>query len=182
MDKIFIPLLAMVVVVLQTTLIPQIAIAGIAPDLIFLFVIFLALQRQTTIGIWFAFCLGLLQDISGGGILGLNALLLLGLAYLALYLRQKFFQENFISQILIILLFTILHQFLAFFWLNTLLHTQFVFGQCITRALGMSLYHAVVGPVVFVGLRQFIRNDELHRNLIKTSGGRSHLSGPERMG
>ena len=182
MDRIFIPVFAMMAVILQTTLVPQIAIAGIAPDLIFLLVIYLSLQRQTLIGIWTAFFLGLLQDVAGGGILGLNAMLLLGLAYLALYLRQKFFQENFVSQILIILLFTFLHQFLAFFWLNILLHTHFEFGRWITQALGMSLYHVVVGPVVFVGLGRFIRNNELHRNLIKNQGRRSHLYKPGRRG
>jgi len=182
MDRILVLLLALLAVVLQTTLVPNLTVAGIAPDLVFLLVIFLALQRLTTLGIWTAFCVGLLQDIAGGGILGLNALLLLGLAYLAVYLRRKFFQENFISQILIVVLFTFLHQFLAFFWMNTLLETSFELRQWIIRALGMGLYHAIIAPVIFKGLQRLIRNDEIARNLINSRRGRSWFSGMRRMG
>ncbi|MBN1594365.1 rod shape-determining protein MreD [candidate division FCPU426 bacterium] len=164
MERIWLTVFALTAVVLQTTLVPVVAVGGIAPDLVFLLVIFLALQRQSTLGIWAAFILGLLQDIGGGGLIGLQAMLLLTLAYLAVYLRKKFFQENYLSQILIIVLFTFLHQFLTFFWMNTLLDTGFAFNRWLLMALGMSIYHCLVGPLLFRGLGYFIHSQELPRH------------------
>ncbi|MCD4814512.1 rod shape-determining protein MreD [bacterium] len=183
MDRFFIPLIGFCLVLLQTTLAGYVRIGEVAPDGVFLFVVFLALYRQNTAGLWAAFVFGLFQDVAGGGILGLNALLLLGITYLALYLRQKFFQENLVSQITIVMLFTFLHQFFTFFWMNTLLETQFHIGQWVGNALGMALYHAVMAPFVFMLFKKIIPDKNVARNFIGgQGGGRSHFSNTTRTG
>lgn len=176
MSRVLLILVALLAVVAQTTLVPALSVGSAAPDLVFLLVIFIALRRQTTLGLWMAFSLGLLQDIAGGGLLGLNALVLLGLVYLAMYLRQKFFQENLVSQVLVLLLFTLLQQFLTFFWLNTLLDTNFPFALWPRRALTMGLIHALLGPLLFWGLRGLIKDEEGARNILTPPGPPSHLS------
>ncbi len=176
MNRVLLVLVAVLAVVAQTTLVPVLNVAGVAPDLVFLLVIFIALRRQTTLGLWMAFGLGLLQDVAGGGLLGQNALVLLGVAYLAMYLRRKFFQENLVSQVLVLLLFTLLQQFLSFFWLNTLLETGFPFSLWPRRALTMGIMHAVLGPFLFWGLRGLIKDEDGARNIVSSPGPPSHLS------
>ena len=62
-----------VVLVIQTTMLPKIAILGIYPDLVFLTLFVLALQNGVMGGIWGGFVVGLLIDVFSGGLLGTNA-------------------------------------------------------------------------------------------------------------
>ncbi|MEW6517594.1 MAG: rod shape-determining protein MreD [candidate division FCPU426 bacterium] len=156
MSVVLIALFTLLAVVLQTTWVHALSIAGLGPDLVLLWVLYVALRRQTTLGLWVAFSAGLLQDIAAGGRMGFNAFLLLGVAYVALYLRRRFVQDNFISQLLIVLGFTWLHQFLALFWLNTLLGASLPFGIWLGRAAGLSLFQALLGPWLYLGLDQWL--------------------------
>lgn len=150
----------------QTTLLPHLEVAGIAPDLIFLMVVFLALQKTNTISLWSAFGIGLFQDTAGGGPMGLNALILVGLAYMISYLRKKYFKENFLAQVIIVLTFTLLHQFLTFFWMNTLMNTSFNFVHWIGEALILSCLHAMIAPFLFAWLAGFIHGENINQHLI----------------
>lgn len=166
MKRCLIPLLALLMVILQTTVMPYLAIGEAAPDLVFLLVVFLAVQRSSTLGIWTAFGAGLLQDIAAGSPLGLNAVLLTSLAYLAGQVHRKLFKDNVSAQVLIVVLFTWLHQFLVFFWLNTVMATSFGLGKWILRAFGMSIFHAVLAPGLFYWWRRWIRGENIYRYLI----------------
>ncbi len=166
MKHCLLPLLALLMVILQTTVMPYLAIGEAAPDLVFLLVVFLAMQRSTTVGIWTAFGAGLLQDIAAGGPLGLNAVLLIGLAYLAGQARRKLFKDNVAAQVFIVVMFTWLHQFLAFFWMNTVMATTFGLEKWALRAFGMSIFHAVLAPGLFSWWRRWIKGENIYRFLI----------------
>lgn len=159
-------LAAVASVVLQTTLMPYLSLGGTAPNLILLMVIFISLQRGTTLGMWMAFGLGLLQDGAGGGPLGLNASTLLGVAYLVGLMRTKLFKENIPAQVLIVVVLTFFHQFLVFYWMNTLLDASFLLGDWFRRSLIMSAYHAWLGPLLFHGLARWIPGDDVYQYLI----------------
>ncbi len=166
MEKIWIPLLAFLAVLLQTTVLYSWRIAGLAPDLVFLVVIFLALQKPNTVGLWIAFAVGLFEDVAGGGPLGMNALVLVGLAYLVGHLRKQFFKENYTSQMLIVLIFTMAHQFLMFFWMNTMMNMQFPLFSWVGRALLLSLIHALLAPALFSWLSRMVPGDDIYKHLV----------------
>lgn len=170
MDRFLIPLTVLLCAILQTTVVPAVAAAGAAPDLVFLLVVFFSLQRRTTLGLWTAFWAGMLQDAGGGGPLGLNASILLGISYLVGLLRTKLFKENLSAQVAITVLLTFIHQFLMFYWMNTILDAEYSLGAWTGRALIMSLYHAVLGPLLYKGLGNWIRGEDVYQNLI---GGRN---------
>jgi rod shape-determining protein MreD len=165
-ERIGIVLVALVAVVAQTTLIPVLTVTGVAPDLVFLLVVFFALQRGTTLGLWMGFSLGVLQDVAGGGPLGLNGLILLGVAYLVGRLRTRLFKENLPAQILIVLILTWFHQFLMFFCMNTVLEAEFTVRDWLHRSLIMGLYHALIGPLLYRWLATWIQGDDVYRHLI----------------
>jgi rod shape-determining protein MreD len=153
-------------VVLQTTWVPLLAVGGAAPDLVFLLVIFFVLQRRTTLGIWSAFLLGLCQDVAGGTPLGFHALILLAVAFLVGLLRTKLFKENTTAQVLILVVLTFAQQFLVFYWLNTLLGASLGLGRWAARAGSMSIYHVVLGPLLFRLLGRWIPGEDVYRHLI----------------
>lgn len=165
-DRVLLPLLAFAAVLLQTTLLPVFFGFGGAPDLVFLLVVFLAMQRETTLGVWSAFWMGLLQDLAGGGPLGLNALILLAVAYGVGRLRTTLFKENLPAQILILVLLTALQQFLMFYWMNTVLGNDFGLGAWAGRAASMCLFHALLGPLLFRVLGRWIPGENVYQNLI----------------
>lgn len=60
--------------VVQSTLVAEFPIAGVTPDLPLVLVALLALARGPEVGLFTGFCLGLLQDGIGGGLVGVQAL------------------------------------------------------------------------------------------------------------
>jgi rod shape-determining protein MreD len=64
----------LVVLVLQSTVVYRIEIAGIRPDLLVGFVVYFAWMRGPVAGTIAGFTVGLLQDLDAPGPLGLNAL------------------------------------------------------------------------------------------------------------
>jgi rod shape-determining protein MreD len=63
----------LVVLVLQATLLYRVEIAGIRPDLLVAFVVYIAWMRGPVAGTLAGFAVGLLQDLDAAGPLGLNA-------------------------------------------------------------------------------------------------------------
>jgi rod shape-determining protein MreD len=159
-------LLALFAVVFQTTLVPAMPGSGAMLDLVFLLVVFFSLQRSTTLGIWMGFILGLVQDAAAGGPLGLNAVALLGVAYLVGLMRARLFKENFPAQVLIVVALTFFHQFLMFYWLNTVMGASFGVGDWLHRSAVMGCFHALVGPWLFRWLATWIAGDDVYQHLI----------------
>ena len=60
--------------VAHATLTPMISVAGVTPDLPLIMVILLALRRGPELGCVAGFVTGLLQDATGGGLIGVQAL------------------------------------------------------------------------------------------------------------
>jgi rod shape-determining protein MreD len=158
--------MGLLAVLLQTTLVPALPGAGAYLDLVFLLVVFFALQRGTTLGVWMGFTLGLVQDAAGGGPLGLNATALLGVAYLVGLMRARLFKENYPAQVLIVVALTFFHQFLMFYWLNTVMDASFGVGDWLHRSFVMGFFHGLAGPFLFRWLATWIAGDDVYQHLI----------------
>ena len=88
--------ISLLLVILQTTIIPFASIANITPDLLVIWVIYIAIQHGQIPGTIAGFIIGLLVDLLGGQFIGLTALSKTIAGFLAGY----FFNENKIEQIL----------------------------------------------------------------------------------
>jgi rod shape-determining protein MreD len=88
--------LSLVVLLLQTTAVPQIAIFTIIPDLVLIWVVYVAITRGQIAAMTTGFFLGLLLDVVSGGdsMLGLSALT----KSLAGFFAGYSFNENKIAQ------------------------------------------------------------------------------------
>jgi rod shape-determining protein MreD len=67
-------LLFLIGVLLQTTMMPQLAIAGVYPDAVVILIVILSLDHGRLSGIWGGFFIGLLLDVYSPGLLGQQAL------------------------------------------------------------------------------------------------------------
>ncbi|MCX7984504.1 MAG: rod shape-determining protein MreD [Bacteroidetes bacterium] len=110
--------IALSLIVMQTTIIPLFAIELYVPDVVLLWVVYIALrfgQIEATIG---GFCSGFLQDILAGQLLGLSALVKTITGFVAGY----FYNENTFEQTMttlrytmIVFVLSLLHNGLYFF-------------------------------------------------------------------
>ena len=112
-------LLSIVIFVLQTTVVRFLAIQGIVPDIVLLWIITLAIRRGQITATIAGFLLGLALDLISGpdGVLGLSALTKTVAGFLAGY----FFNENKVLQtlggyqlLLITALVALIHNLLYF--------------------------------------------------------------------
>jgi rod shape-determining protein MreD len=60
--------------VAQSSVVPMVSVAGVTPDLPLVLTVFAALGRGPEVGCLVGFFAGLLQDIAGGGLIGVQAL------------------------------------------------------------------------------------------------------------
>lgn len=166
MARVWTVLLVLAAVLLQASVLPVWVPTGSSPDLALLLVVFFALQRQTTLGLWTGLWLGLLQDTAGGGPLGLNAALLVGVAYLSGILRAKLFKEHISAQVAIVVLMTGAHQLAMFYWLNTVWHAAYPLGVWLYRVLVMSATHALLAPFLFHVLARLVPGEDVYQHLV----------------
>jgi rod shape-determining protein MreD len=91
-------LISLLVLAVQTTLMPFLAIRGIIPDLLLIWIVYLAVRRGQVTGMLAGFLLGFAMDILAGadGMLGLAALAKAVAGFVAGY----FYNENKIQQTL----------------------------------------------------------------------------------
>ncbi len=123
------------------------------PEWVLLFVFYWTMALPYRIGLGFAWLAGLLLDVLEGGMLGLNALTLMLVAYIALSLHQRLRMYTPIQQSGVVLIVSLLALLLAH-WL------QVVTGQIVatdSAYLFAALSSAAIWPVLFSLLRSLRR-------------------------
>lgn len=80
---------------LQTSLLPLIAVNGISPDLMLLATVSYAFLRGAKQGALMGFCIGLLEDLSSGTFLGINAFTKLVIGLFFGRFSEGVFKEQF---------------------------------------------------------------------------------------
>lgn len=81
-------------VIIQSTLLPLIAIKGIYPDMLLIIVVSYALLSGQEKGVGMGFFAGLLQDLAFGSIFGINTLSKLATGYIFGLAERKVFKEH----------------------------------------------------------------------------------------
>lgn len=87
-------LLLGVIIILQSTVLETVAIAGIKPDLVMLIVILNGFLIGTREGAFLGFTGGIVEDLFSGSYIGLNALAKMTAGYLAGAAGERLYREN----------------------------------------------------------------------------------------
>lgn len=125
---------AVILIVVQASFTDMISIGGIAPDLVLIFIVYLAVREGQLYALPWGFFLGLVLDLSGGTVIGLSALSKTAAAFTAGY----FYSENKITMTLATYRFLLLVLFTAFVH-NVIYFLIFTLGS------GIGLFTAVFG-------------------------------------
>lgn len=103
-EGLLIALIAVVALVLQTTVLPHFAIGRATPDLLLIVCVYVGLRRHSVGGALAAFFLGYLQDAFSGQVVGLNAFGMC-LVYVVVYLTsRRLWVDNALSTVVLVFL------------------------------------------------------------------------------
>lgn len=119
------------------------------PEWVALVVIYWVVELPDRIGLFTAWVAGFFMDILEGSLLGLNALALALVAYLALSLYQRMRMFTAVQQSSTVLILVGIHQLLSF-WVLTA-NSQNTAPNLIFMISALS--SAIIWPFIFIGLR-----------------------------
>lgn len=139
---------AAVLLVLQASLADLLSLRGVSPDLLLIFIVWLAVREGQLYALPYGFFLGLVLDLSTGTVVGLSALSKTVAAFTAGY----FYSENKVSMTLSTYRFLLLVFFTAFVH-NAVYFTVFTLGSDIGllgAVFGLGLASALYAATVAV--------------------------------
>lgn len=107
MKKVYLCLLGIAILILENSITNYITIFGVTIDLLLIFLTIISLYLDELESSIIGAVLGLLKDISVGGIFGLNALIYFLICYIVSYSRKKIYKESKVTIFTLILATTI---------------------------------------------------------------------------
>lgn len=154
---VFFGLIAVIALVLQTTVLPLAAVGHATPDLLLIICVYLGLHQHTVTGAVGAFSLGYLQDTFSGSVVGLNAFGMC-LVFLVVYLTsRRLWVDNAISKIVVVFLASVLKTLAIVGLVAVFLSAEGLWQTILGYVLIEAGLAAVFSPAVFAVLGQVQR-------------------------
>lgn len=146
--------ITIVALLLQTSVLPLVAIGRATPDLLLIICVYLGLHQHSVAGAVGAFVLGYLQDTFSGSVVGLNAFAM-SLVFVMVYLTsRRLWVDNAVSKVVVVFLASLLKTLaillLAVLFLSVDGLSQTMLGYLVAQAA----LAAVLSPAVFALLAQ----------------------------
>ena len=107
MKKVYLCLLGIAILILENSITNYITIFGVTIDFLLIFLTIISLYLDDLESSIIGAVLGLLKDISVGGIFGVNALIYFLICYIISYSRKKIYKESKVTIFTLILATTI---------------------------------------------------------------------------
>ena len=157
-------LVSFIVFVLQVTLVHNVTVAGVSPDLIMVMLVVLVIDRKPITGIIVGFLLGFLQDLGNASFLGMNALAKTVVGYGIAKYGRDYLPDNILFRGLLVFVACLINDIVT-------LHvaTSFDPAEVIVAFFRYSILSAVYTALLAVLIMQVI--DILPRRMVR-SGGR----------
>lgn len=137
--------------ILQSTIMQEIAISGIMPDLIIISLFLLSIKHGQLAGIYTGFIVGLFMDVYSPSLLGQNALSLTILGFLFGFFDEKVMRVDSIMKIFLLIIGLFLHD--SIFVGVRLIHNsepaQYLIKELITRTFPRAFYTTLVLLLVY---------------------------------
>lgn len=144
MKAVFWGIIVIVALTIQATVMPLLAFQGVQPDLLLIVVVSSSLLLGKDQGVSIGFFSGLLQDLVGGNIFGLNTLSKLITGYLFGMAERKVFKEHIFLPVLAMVVATICNSAISFILLFLLGYKIELMSAIINTVLPLLMYNVVV--------------------------------------
>ncbi len=146
------PVLLIVIVILQTTILKNFAFKGVKPDLVLIILVIFSNYFGKTRGELFGAAAGIVQDLLSLSPLGFNTILNTVSGYIAGSTKGKLFLDPLVTPVILVAVFTLLKEALSFLLLLIFIPDNIgqVFNQAFLIASGMNI---LLTPFIFYILK-----------------------------
>lgn len=142
-------IISTLIFIFQSTLCNYIAIAGVKPNLMLIFIVTIAFFKGSSEGLLVGIIMGLLQDCYFGHVIGSNLFLYGIIGYLAGSLTEHFNKENIVAPMFLILIATLAYNS-GFYLLNIILRGYTTLNiYIILNILPELIYNIICGFAVY---------------------------------
>jgi rod shape-determining protein MreD len=133
-----------IALILQSTVLPLIAIKGIYPDMLLVVVVSYALLSGKEKGVGMGFFVGLLQDLAFGSVFGSNTLSKLAIGYFFGMAERKVFKEHVLLPVAATAVATVFNSLVIFIVLFILGYKTNLFNAVMNNILPLALYNLII--------------------------------------
>ncbi|MEW9079643.1 rod shape-determining protein MreD [Terrisporobacter glycolicus] len=134
MKKVYLSLLGIAILILENSITNYISIFGVTIDFLLIFLTIISLYLDELESGIIGAILGLLKDITVGGIFGLNGLVYFLICYIISYSRKKIYKESKVTIFTLILATTIFSSVLNIL-ASIVVYNSFTFTRLIIRGI-----------------------------------------------
>ena len=133
-----------IAIIIQTTLMPLIAIQGIYPDMLLVIVVSYSLLSGKEKGVGMGFFAGILQDLASGSIFGTITLSKLAIGYIFGLAERKVFKEHIFLPVAATAVATVLNSIIIFMLLFMLGMKVNILPTLMNSVLPLALYNLMI--------------------------------------
>lgn len=130
--------------ILQATILPLVSFNGVWPDLLLIVVVSSSLLLGKEQGVSLGFLAGLLQDLAGGNIFGVNTLSKLIIGYLFGMAERQVFKEHLLLPVLAMSIATVFNSAITFVILLLLGYKIELAPALVNNVLPLVIYNVIV--------------------------------------
>lgn len=134
MKKVYLCLLGIVILILENSVTNYISIFGSTIDFILIFLTIISLYMDELESSIIGAIIGLIKDITVGGIFGINALVYFAICYIVSYSRKKIYKESKIT-IFTLILATSIFSSLINIISSMIIYSSFTISKLIIRGI-----------------------------------------------
>ncbi len=151
--------------VLQTVLIPDFNICGVAPNLLLVIVCSVAFLFGSTVGGTVGFFSGLLLDLNQGRAIGLYAFLCMYIGMILGQSNKRFFKDNYFVAIIFTGITSAVYEVIVYIFGAFVYSQAFSFGNFITNILLSMLVNTIAAVLVYPFMLRVNIGVEVHRRI-----------------
>ncbi|MBS5787618.1 MAG: rod shape-determining protein MreD [Clostridioides difficile] len=149
MKKVLLCLLGLLLVIVENSILNYINILGVSINLILIYIIFVSLYLDSLEGGIIAAIVGLLKDITVGGVFGINALILFVVAYVIGYMREKLYKDSYSTIFILVVLATMLDSILNIAMSSIIYHSYGLLTLVLKGLLIAPLTNGIVSLLLY---------------------------------
>ncbi len=158
-------LIVIIAYVLQTVIVPDLNICGVAPNLLLVVVCSVSFLFGSTIGGTVGFFSGLLLDFNQGRAIGLYAFLCMYIGMALGQFNKRFFKDNYIVAIAITGVVTVFYEILVYIFGALVYFQEFDFFNFFTTVMLAALVNVIATIIVYPFILKINIGIELNKNI-----------------
>jgi len=148
-------ILAVIALILQIAVAPNIAIFTIVPNIVLVVVCLVSLTASTMRAVIYSFILGFCYDVLSQGPIGVMALLFTIIGFVLSTIKKDSLDSNWLMDLFVLLIVIFLGEILHGIILAVVGYDTDIMSSLVFRALPAALYEAVITTIVLFVMNRF---------------------------